>query len=307
MKIIPLGTSSGKPTLQRNVSATAIVGDGEWWLFDCGEGTQMRIAQAGLSPQKLSGIFITHLHGDHFNGVPGLLSSMALDCRTKELTLVGPVGIGEYLKLLASLKICFVNYPLVLREFDAAHFKSHSHEVVFESRSHFVTARPLDHRIFALGYRLEEKVKPGRFDLERAQALGIPAGPLYSQLQSGNSITLADGRVIESSEVLGPPRPGKVVTYCLDTRPCENAVRLAADADWLIHEATYTSDLIDEAMRFGHSTAAQAATTAFEANAKRLVLTHFSSRYLDLRPLAEEARAIFPETTLAEDLAEFEL
>jgi ribonuclease Z len=307
MKLIPLGTSSGKPTLYRNVSATAVVGDGEWWLFDCGEGTQMRIAQAGLSPQKLAGIFITHLHGDHFNGLPGLLSSMALDCRVKDLTLAGPAGIGEYLKLLAGLKICYINYPLVLREFDPARFRGDAREIVFESRSHFITARPLDHRIFALGYRLEEKVKPGRFDVERARALGIAAGPLYAQLQSGRSITLDDGRVIHSSAVLGPPRPGKVVTYCLDTRPCENATRLAQDADWLVHEATYTSDLIEEARQFGHSTAAQAAETARAANVRRLLLTHFSSRYTDLRPLLEEARAIFPDASLAEDLMELDV
>ncbi len=304
MKIIPLGTSSGKPTLYRNVSALAVVGEGEWWLFDCGEGTQMQIARAGLSPQKLAGIFITHLHGDHFNGLPGLLSSMALDCRTKELTLVGPVGISEYLRLLADLKICFVNYPLILREYDGGSFKNHSFEMVFESKAHFVVTRPLNHRIFALGYRLEEKIKPGRFDLDRAKALGIPAGPLYAQLQSGRSITLDDGRVVEPAEVLGPPRPGKVVSYCLDTRPCENAVQLCRDADWAVHEATYTEDLIDEAHHFGHSTAIQAAETARKAGAKQLLLTHFSSRYLDLRPLLEEARGIFPETYLAEDLRE---
>jgi ribonuclease Z len=215
--------------------------------------------------------------------------------------------VDEYLKLLATLKICFVNYPLALHEFDPAHFRGRAYETVFESRSHFITARPLDHRIFALGYRLEEKVKPGRFDLDRARALGVPAGPLYGQLQSGRSITLDDGRVIQPAEVLGPPRPGKAVTYCLDTRPCENAVRLAEGADWLIHEATYTTDLAEEARRFGHSTAAQAAQTARQARARRLLLTHFSSRYLDLRPLLDEARAIFSETFLAEDLMELDV
>jgi ribonuclease Z len=307
MKIIPLGTSSGKPTLYRNVSALAIVGEGEWWLFDCGEGTQMQIARAGLSPQKLSGIFITHLHGDHFNGLPGLLSSMALDCRTKELILTGPVGVNEYLRTLAGLKICFVNYPLALREFDAAYFRDRGYETVFESSTHFITVRPLDHRIFALGYRLEEKIKPGRFNLEEAKRLGIPAGPLYSRLQSGQSVTLEDGRVIHSSEVLGPPRPGLAAAYCLDTRPCENARLLAENADYLIHEATYTEDLVEEARQFGHSTAAQAARTAREAKAKRLLLTHFSSRYADVRPLLDEARAIFPDTIAAQDLMEIEM
>ena len=307
MKIIPLGTSSGKPTLRRNVSALAVVGEGEWWLFDCGEGTQTQIARAGVSPQKLAGVFISHLHGDHFNGLPGLLSTMSLDQREKELTLVGPTGIDEYLRLLARLNICHVNYPLRLREFDAQYFAGGEQELVYESARFTVTTRPLDHRIFALGYRLEEKTKPGRFNLERAKALGIPPGPLYSRLQSGQSITLEDGRMIHPSEVLGPPRPGKVVSYCLDTRPCANAVKLSENADLLIHEATFTEELIEESNHFGHSTAIQAAEIAIEAKARRLLITHFSSRFPDIRLLLEEARSVFPQTVAAEDLIEVEV
>jgi ribonuclease Z len=307
MKIIPLGTSSGKPTLYRNVSATAVVGEGEWWLFDCGEATQIQIARAGISPHKLAGIFITHLHGDHFNGLPGLLSTMALDKRERELTIVGPPGIREYLDLVGRLRILFVNYPIKLRELGADYFADKPQESVYESRNFIISARPLDHRIFALGYRLEEKVKPGRFDVDKARELGIPVGPLYSQLQSGKGIALDDGRVIHPSEVLGPPRPGKVVAYCLDTRPCKNAVMLAQDADWLIYEATYTNEFVDEARQYGHSTAAQAAETAREAHAHNLLITHFSSRYPDPRLLYQEARNIFPETTMAEDLMEIEV
>ena len=307
MKIIPLGTSSGKPTLRRNVSALAVVGEGEWWLFDCGEGTQMQIARAGLSPQKLVGIFISHLHGDHFNGLPGLLSSMALDNREKPLTLVAPTGTREYLNLLASLKICYVNYPLNLMEFSGKSFVEQPQALVYESPRFTVITRPLDHRIFALGYRLEEKMKPGRFNLERARELGIPSGPLYSQLQAGKAVTLTDGRVIQPSEVLGEPRPGKIVSYCLDTRPCLNAVKLAENADWLIHEATFTEEQIEEAHHFGHATALQAAQVAVEARAKRLLITHFSSRYTDVRHLLDESRAVFPETFAAEDLAEFDV
>ncbi len=307
MKIIPLGTSSGKPTLRRNVSALAVVGEGEWWLFDCGEGTQMQIARAGLSPQKLAGIFISHLHGDHFNGLPGLLSSMALDNREKELTLVSPVGVREFLDVTARLKICFVNFPLNLHEFNERSFADKAEKLVYESSRFTVVTRPLDHRIFALGFRLEEKIKPGRFNLERARELGVPAGPLYSHLQSGKSVTLADGRVIDPSEVLGEPRPGKVVSYCLDTRPCPNAVKLAENADWLIHEATYTDDFIEESHHFGHSTAVQAAEIAAEAKAKQLLLTHFSSRYTDVRQLIDEARAVFSDTFAAEDLAIYDV
>lgn len=307
MKIIPLGTSSGKPTLRRNVSALAVVGEGEWWLFDCGEGAQMQIARAGLSPQKLVGIFISHLHGDHFNGLVGLLSSMALDNREKELTLVAPVGVREFLDVAARLKICYVNFPLNLLEFNERSFADKAEKLVYESPRFTAVTRPLDHRIFALGFRLEEKIKPGRFNLERARELGIPSGPLYSQLQSGKPVTLADGRVIQPSEVLGEPRPGKIVSYCLDTRPCPNAIRLAENADWLIHEGTFTDDHIEEAHYFGHSTAIQAAEIAAEAGAKNLLLTHFSSRYTDVRPLVEQARTVFPDSYAAEDLAEYEV
>jgi ribonuclease Z len=307
LRIIPLGTSSGKPTLHRNVSATAVVGEGEWWLFDCGEATQTQIARAGISPHKLAGIFITHLHGDHFNGLPGLLSTMALDKREHELILAGPPGIREYLELLGRLRILFVNYPLKVRELGPEYFSDKPVETVYESASSTVVTRPLDHRIFALGYRIEERMKPGRFDLEKASELGIPVGPLYGQLQSGREITLADGRVIKPSQVLGPPRRGKSVSYCLDTRPCENAVTLAREVDLLIYEATYTHEFTEEARQYGHSTAGQAAVIAREAKARQLLITHFSSRYPDPRPLLEEARAIFPATTMAEDLMEIEI
>ena len=303
MKVIPLGTSSGKPTLRRNVSATAVVRDGEWLLFDCGEGTQTQISRAKLNPSKLTAIFITHLHGDHFNGLSGLLSTMGLDRRVRELTLVGPPGIREYLETLARLKILYVNYPLDVREFAALKTVT----PVYETDDYFVAARPLDHRIFTLGYRLEERPRPGRFDLERARALGIPEGPMYRRLQLGEDVQLDDGRLIRSHEVVGPPRPGKAVAYCTDTRPFAGTVELARGVDLIIHEATYLDDMAYEARDYGHSTAAQAAQIAGEANAQRLLITHFSTRYADVGPLYDEARAAFPETLLAQDLMEIEV
>lgn len=332
MKVIPLGTSSGKPTLKRNVSALAVVREAEWLLFDCGEGTQMQIPRARINPTRLAAIFITHLHGDHFNGLAGFLSTMGLDRREKGLSLIGPRGIRQYLDLLASLKILYVNYPLALREFGArgikrrieaaepewnytarlADFTSETAStdeltLVYEAAEYAVSARPLDHRIFALGYRVEELPRPGRFNLEKARALGIPEGPLFGRLQAGADVQLADGRVIRPSDVLGPPRQGKAVAYCTDTRPCAASIELARDVDLLIHEATFTEDLADEAREFGHSTAAQAARIARDAGARRLLITHFSSRYPDATPLLEEARAIFPETILAEDLMEIDV
>src|SRR5215216_2485778 len=189
MRVIPLGTSSGKPTLKRNVSALAVVREGEWLLFDCGEATQMQISRAGLNPSRLSAIFITHLHGDHFNGLSGLLSTMGLDRRTRELTLVGPRGIKEYLDTLARLKILFVNFPLDLREYGSVSEMT----AVYEGDGYTVSTLPLDHRIFALGYRVQEHPRPGRFNLDRARELGVPEGPLYGRLQSGRDVQLEDG------------------------------------------------------------------------------------------------------------------
>ena len=303
MRVIPLGTSSGKPTLKRNVSALAVAREAEWLLFDCGEGTQMQITRAGLSPSRLSAVFITHLHGDHFNGLPGLLSTMGLDRRTRGLGLTGPQGIREYLDLLERLRVAFLTYPVELRQFNSLAEST----VVYETAEYSVSALALDHRLFALGYRIDERPRAGRFNVEQARKLGVPEGPLWGRLQSGEDVRLVDDSVVRSSDVMGAERPGKSVAYCLDTRPCAMAVQLARNVDLLIHEATYTEEFASEAQQYGHSTAAQAARTARDAGARRLLITHFSTRFPDPAPLLEEARAIFPDTILAEDLMEIEV
>jgi ribonuclease Z len=301
-------------------------------LFDCGEGTQTQILRAGLKTSKLSAIFITHLHGDHFNGLPGLLSSMGLDGRERELALIGPPGMKDYLNLLTRLKILGVSYPLEVAEFAPHSFKQRTAArrqtaekrgrdgaaqdqtgalsgaaVVYETAKFEVRALPLNHRIFDLGYRIDERPRSGRFDLERAYALGIPEGPLFGQLQRGHSVRLDDGRLIEPGEVVGPERPGKSLAYCTDTRPCAEDVELAGGVDLLLHEATFAQDLVDEAREYGHSTSAQAGQVAAAAGAKRLAITHVSSRYGDATQLLDQARSVYSETTLADDLMEFEV
>lgn len=303
MRVIPLGTSSGRPTLRRNVSGLAVAREAEWLLFDCGEGTQVQIARAGLSPSRLSAVFITHLHGDHFNGLPGLLSTMGLDRRTRDLGLTGPRGIRDYLDMLERLRVVFLTYRVELAEFSSLPQST----VVYETTEYSVSALALDHRLFALGYRIDERPRPGRFNVEKARTLGVPEGPLWGRLQSGEDVRLDDASVVRSSDVMGPPRPGKSVAYCLDTRPCAMSVELARDVDLLIHEATYTEEFAAEAQQYGHSTAAQAARTARDAGARRLLITHFSTRYPDSTPLLQEARAIFPDTLVAEDLMEIEV
>jgi ribonuclease Z len=343
MKVVTLGTSSGKPTLRRNVSAVAVVREGEWLLFDCGEATQTQIARAGLHPGRLAGIFITHLHGDHLNGLPGLLATMSLDRRARALTLVGPAGIADYLRTLRQLRTLYYEYALDVTELyvDRSPHASFARSegaapvtdrssgvagkegapeqlavrklmgadpaVVFEAAHYNVSAAPLDHRVQAFGYRLDEHPRPGRFNLAEARRIGIPEGPLFRSLQMGEKVVLADGRVVYPEEVLGPSRPGVSIVYCTDTRPCDAAVKLARGADLLIHEATFLNEQSREAREFGHSTAAQAAGTARAAGVRRLLLTHFSARYPDVAPLLEEARQIFAETAAAEDLIDIDV
>jgi ribonuclease Z len=199
--------------------------------------------------------------------------------------------------------VAFLTYPVELKQFNALAEPT----VVYETAEYSVSALALDHRLFALGYRIDERPRPGRFNVEQARKLGVPEGPLWGRLQSGEDVLLVDKSVVRSSDVMGAARPGKSVAYCLDTRPCAMGVQLARSVDLLIHEATYTEEFASEAQQYGHSTAAQAARTARDAGARRLLITHFSTRFTDPTPLLQEARAIFPDTILAEDLMEIEV
>ncbi|HVA20006.1 MAG TPA: ribonuclease Z [Solirubrobacteraceae bacterium] len=302
MRIVVLGTSSARPTLRRNVSATAVEVEGETVLFDCGEGTQRQALRAGIRFSRLSLVAITHLHGDHVNGLFGLLGTLVLDGRERPLRLVGPPGLGRLVEMGRALRLFSPNYRLEVREFSGA-------AEVFRGDGFRVHAQPLNHLIQTQGYCLVEDDRPGRFDVARALELGVPAGPLYGLLQHGEEIRLGDGRIVTPGQVLGATRRGRRVAYCLDTRPCEGGVILGRDATLLIHESTFGDDATIEAAEYGHSTARQAAAIAKRAGAARLLLTHFSSRYAepDMPRLLAEAREVFPETLLAEDLCAIDL
>lgn len=299
MKVIPLGTSSGTPTKDRNVSALAMVLNGHWLLFDCGEGTQYRLLRASVRLGQLDAIFVTHLHGDHLFGLPGLLATLSMQHRDEPLTLYGPRGIKDFINGAIRNSYTRLSYELRVQDVEAGPVRS--------SEGFTIMALPLNHQAPDFGYVVIEDDRPGRFNIERARALGIPPGPLYKRLQSGEDIELSDGRVIKSAEIVDKPRRGRRVAYCTDTRPCANSVELARGASLLIHEATYTNDLVDEAQARGHSTAAQAASIAAQAGAERLLITHFSPRYTDIGELLAEARAVFPATEAARDLLEVEI
>jgi ribonuclease Z len=290
-----LGTSAGVPTRERNVSALALTYAGRVFLFDCGEGTQQQFLRSPVRSGAIEAIFITHLHGDHLYGLPGLLASLGLNGREAPLTVCGPPGIHAY---LAAIPYRGTPYPIHVAEVDG------EGEIV-RGRGFAVRSALLEHSVTCLGFAFVEDERPGVFDVTRARALGVAEGPMFGRLQRGETIELPDGLVVRSDEVVGPRRRGRRVVYCTDTRPCRPAVELAAGTDVLIHEATSGNDYAQEAVERLHATAAEAASVARDAGARKLILTHFSARYRDVTPLLDEARAIFPETVAASDFEEF--
>ncbi|NUU62818.1 ribonuclease Z [Paenibacillus agri] len=303
MEIYFLGTNAGVPTLQRNVTSIALRLMEErrsFWMFDCGEGTQHQVLRSPLRLGKLEKIFITHLHGDHLFGLPGLISSRGYQGGTAPLTVYGPPGLKDYLEISLSVSQSRIPYKLEIVE--------HTGGVVFEDASFRVEAGLLEHRIDSYGYRVTEKDSPGSLNTERLLGYGLKPGPLYGKLKKGEAVTTPDGLVIQPADVVNEPKRGRIVTVLGDTRPCEEALRLSQDADLMIHEATFAHDLAEMAHQYHHSTARQAAETARDAGARSLLLTHFSSRYIsfdELAPLQEEAQAVFPETLLAEEFSTF--
>ena len=306
MQITFLGTSSGVPTRSRNVSSVALrlPQRAELWLFDCGEGTQHQLLRSDLKMSQLSRIFITHMHGDHIFGLMGLLASCGLAGNVRRVDIYGPSELNEYLQACRRYSHTHFSYPVKVHAVRPG--------IVYEDAEFTVSCDILHHRVTAYGYRVEEKNRAGRFDVEKAKALEIPPGRIYGQLKRGETVTLKDGRVINGSDLCGPTEIGRKFAYCTDTVFCENAVDLAKDADVLIHEATFAHE--DSQMAFDrlHSTSTMAAQTALAAGAHQLIMSHFSPRYapgnaIELKDLLHEGRAIFPNTQMAYDFMTYDV
>ncbi len=286
MRVTFLGTSGAVPTTERNTTAIAVEREGDRLLFDCGEGTQRQMMRFGTG-FDVEHVFVTHLHGDHTLGLPGLLQTLDFNERDAPLAIHGPAGTRGRLEDLVSVTGAAPDFPVRITQVEAG-------ETVLDRDAYEIRAVAVDHRTNALGYAIVEDDRKGRFDREKAEEdLGIPPGPKYSKLHRGESVE-HDGRTIQPDELVGPPRPGRTVVYTGDTRPCESVVEAAADADLLIHDGSFAEDQAERAVETAHSTAREAATVAREANARRLVLTHVSSRYPgDARELRTEAETVF--------------
>ncbi len=306
MEITFLGTSSGVPTRTRNVSSVALrlPQRKEIWLFDCGEATQHQLLRSDLRTSQIRRIFITHMHGDHIFGLMGLLASCGLAGTVSQIDVYGPPTLDRYIASCLRWSVMRLPYKLQVHTVEPGE--------VFSDGEFTVTCRLLHHRVPAFGYRVTESDRPGRFHVEKAQALGIPFGPLYGQLKQGKTITLADGRTFDGRDFCDPPQRGRSMVYCTDTVFCESAVELAQQADVLIHEATFSHQEADLAFARLHSTSTMAAQVAAFAQVKLLFLTHFSARYAPGNPvqvedLLAEAQAIFPNTRLARDFLHYEI
>ncbi|HAQ1709005.1 TPA: ribonuclease Z [Enterococcus faecium] len=305
MELQFLGTGAGVPAKHRNVTSIALKlldERNEVWLFDCGEGTQMQILRTTIRPRKIGKIFITHLHGDHIFGLPGLISSRSFQGGDTPLEIYGPKGIEEYIKVSLGISQTRLSYPLKFIELNET-------APIFTDQQFSVYTKKLNHGIDSFGYRVVEHDHKGELQVDRLKELGIPAGPLYGKLKQGETIQLEYGRTINGKDFVGPDKKGRIVTILGDTRKTHNSVVLAENSDILVHESTFNKDEARMAHNYFHSTTHQAAEVAKEAQAKRLLLTHISARYLGKAALEleKEAQEVFENTTIMKDFDSIEI
>jgi len=286
------------PTKDRNLPSVVVRRENEVIMFDCGEGTQKQMVLSKIGFNKKMKIFITHMHGDHVLGLPGMLQSMSLLGRSKELDVYGPQGVRDFVESVNRTVQFQLVFPLRIHEVGPS--------TVLNEPYYEIKAVRANHVIPCLSYSLVEKPKPGRFDLKKAQTLGVPKGPLWKKLQLGQDVKIGN-IIVKSSDVVGSSRPGAKLVYAVDTRPCSAVRRLAANADLLIHDGSFDDSMRDKAKEYGHCTASEAASLARQAEVKQLALMHVSAMYSNPSVLLRQARKIHRKTVIASDLMAIEV
>lgn len=302
MQILFLGTGAGMPSKQRNTSSMILKlleERGSNWMFDCGEATQHQILRTTVKPRKIEKIFITHLHGDHIYGLPGLLGSRSFLGGDELLTIYGPKGIKDWLEVTLITSQTHLKYPLKIIEIEEG--------IIFEDEQFIVEARLLEHVVPCFGYRVTQKQLAPELLIEKADALGVPRGPLLRLLKSGQDVELPNGNVVRSSEVTGEPKEGFKLVVLGDTRYCENSILLAKESDVLIHEGTFDTGTEELAREYGHSTIVDAANVCEKAGAKNLIVNHISARFMpeDIKNLAVQVSEYNFPIYIADDFNEF--
>lgn len=302
MEAFVLGCGGMMPLPYRHLTSVLLRREGDLFLFDCGEGTQVSLKRLNLKWKKIDAIFISHTHADHVTGLPGIMMLNSQVDRTEPLYIYGPPKIKEYVESSRQVLDMYINYPVIVKEITAPC-------VVHTGDGYYVRCFPLDHTKTCVGYTLEELDRPGEFNVEKAKALGIPLGPLFGKLQRGEEITLDDGRLIKPSDVMGDKRSGRKFSFVTDTKYLPSISKEVMGSDLLICEGMFADDCEDQAKEKKHMTSRQAATIARDSNASRMAMIHYSPRYTDrdLDVLLKQAQEVYPKAELSKDRMIFDI
>lgn len=302
MEAFILGCGGMMPLPYRHLTSVLLRREGDLFLFDCGEGTQVSLRRLNLKWKKIDAIFISHTHADHVTGLPGILMLNAQVDRTEPLYIYGPPKIKEYVETSRRVLDMYINYPIVVKEIEAPC-------VVHSGKDFYIRAFPLDHTKICVGYTLEELDRPGEFNPEKARELGVPVGPLWAQLQQGFEVKAADGSIVKPEQVLGQKRSGRKFSFVTDTLYKTSIANEVRGSDLLVCEGMFENELIDQAKEKKHMTASQAATIARDAEVRRMCMIHYSPRYTDreLDKLLQEAKEVWPKAELSRDRMNIEI
>jgi len=302
MEAFILGCGGMMPLPYRHLTSVLLRREGDLFLFDCGEGTQVSLRRLNLKWKKIDAIFISHTHADHITGLPGILMLSAQVDRTEPLYIYGPPKIKEYIESSRRVLDMYINYPIVIKEITAPC-------IVHSGKDFYIRAFPLEHTKTCVGYTLEELDRPGEFNPDKARELGIPCGPLWAQLQQGFEVQTPDGKSFKPEQVLGPKRSGRKFSFVTDTIYKPSIVDEVRGSDFLVCEGMFEEALIDQAREKKHMTAKQAASIARDANVGRMCMIHYSPRYTDrdLNKLLEEAQEVWPKAELSKDRMQIEI
>ena len=302
MEAFILGCGGMMPLPYRHLTSVLLRRDGDLFLFDGGEGTQVSLRRLNLKWKKINAIFVSHTHADHVTGLPGILMLSAQVERTEPLYIYGPPKIAEYIETSRKVLDMYINYPIVVKEITAPC-------IVHHGEDYYIRCFPLDHTKTCVGYTLEELDRPGEFNPEKALQLGVPIGPLWGQLQKGNNVQNSEGKTVRPEDVMGAKRSGRKFSFVTDTLYKNTIAKEVQGSDLFICEGMFEDELIDQAREKKHMTASQAATIARDANVKRMCMIHYSPRYTDkeLPKLLEQAKKIFPAAELSKDRMHIEI